>query len=129
MKKLNLYFKIIILICAILISSKNIYSQWIIAGDLSGVAGSRPQVSVVDGNTAYVTGGSDINATYKTTNGGTDWIQLNTGTFHTFYAIFAKDAANVFAGDNGGGGAVRFYKSINGGSTWTIIDSIPVAGA
>ena len=129
MKKLNIYFKVIILISAFIISSKNMYSQWIIAGDLSGVAGSRPQVSVVDGNTAFVTGGETINATYKTTNGGTDWIQLNTGAFQTFYAICAKDALNVFAGDNGGGGAIRFYKSANGGSTWTIIDSIPVAGA
>ncbi len=129
MKKINLNLKMILLISVFFISSKNIYSQWIIAGDLAGIVGSRPQVSVVDENTAYVTGGLDINATYKTTNGGTDWIQLNTGAFQVFYAILAKDAVNVFAGDNGGGGAIRFYKSTNGGSTWTIIDSIPVAGA
>jgi len=74
MKTLNLHFKIILLISTILFSEKNIYSQWVIAGDLKGIP-NRPTVSVVDGNTAFVTGGSTVNATYKTTNGGTNWNQ------------------------------------------------------
>ncbi|MDQ3020975.1 MAG: T9SS type A sorting domain-containing protein [Bacteroidota bacterium] len=129
MKNLNLRFKIIIIISAFLISSKNIYSQWTIVGELEGVTGSRPQTSVVDANTAFVTGGSTVNATYKTTNGGTNWIQLNTGTLRVFYAIGAFDANNVFAGTDASGGTVNFYKTINGGINWTIIDSFPVTGA
>jgi len=127
MKKLNLHFKIILLISAFFISSKNIYSQWTIAGDLAGVAGPRPVVSVVDGNTAFVAGGttaSAINATYKTTNGGANWIQLNTSAFRPFWSIYAKDANTVFAGDNGSGGRINFYKTTNGGNNWTLIDSI-----
>jgi len=126
MKKLNLHFKIILLISAFFISSKNIYSQWTIAGDLAGVAGPRPVVSVVDGNTAFVAGGttaSAINATYKTTNGGANWIQLNTSAFRPFWSIYAKDANTVFAGDNGSGGRINFYKTTNGGNNWTLIDS------
>ncbi len=120
MKKLNLHFKVILLISVFLISSKSIYSQWTIAGNLAGVDG-RPTVSVVDENTAFVTGGSggpEINATYKTTNGGSNWIQLNTGSSVPFLCIYAKDANTVFAGD----GVV--YKTTNGGSNWTLVDSI-----
>ncbi len=124
MKKLNLHFKIVILISLFLISSKNVYSQWTIAGDLPGLTGPRPQVSVVDGNTAIVIGGQTINATYKTTNGGTNWTALNTSTFNIFWAVCAKDANTIFAGDNGSSGKLNFYKSINGGLNWTIIDSI-----
>jgi len=125
MKKLNLHFKVIILISAFLIPSKNIYSQWTIVGDLNGVAGPRPVISVVDGNTAFVTGGETINATYKTTNGGTNWIQLNTGTNRVFWSILSNDAKTVFAGDNGVGGFINFYKTTSGEIPWTIIDSIP----
>ncbi|MEO8209940.1 MAG: YCF48-related protein [bacterium] len=120
MKTLNINFKVILLISIFLISSKNIYSQWTIAGNLAGVDG-RPTVSVVDQNTAFVTGGSggpEINATYKTTNGGLNWIQLNTGTSRPFLCIWAKDANTVFAGE----GVV--YKTTNGGTNWTLIDSI-----
>jgi len=126
MKKLNSHFKIIFLISAFLISSKNIYSQWTIAGNLPGVEGPRPQVSVVDGNIAFVAGGStgsDINSTYKTTNGGTNWIQLNTGTFRPFVSIWAKDANTIFAGEFGINQIAKLYKTTNNGINWIIIDS------
>jgi len=124
MKKLNSHFKIVILFSAILISSQNIYPQWTIVCDLAGVE-VRPTLSVVDGNTAFVTGGKNINATFKTTNGGTNWTQLNTGTFNLFWSIWAQDANTVFAGANGSGGpdTVRLYKTINGGINWTVIES------
>ncbi|MEO7356728.1 MAG: T9SS type A sorting domain-containing protein [Ignavibacteria bacterium] len=126
MKKLNLHFKVLLLISAFLISSQNIYSQWTIAGDLEGLLG-RPTGSVVDGNTAFVTGGETINATYKTTNGGANWIHLNTSSFRIFWSIWAKDANTVFAGANGnssvGADTVKLYKTTNGGINWTVIQS------
>ena len=124
MKKINLYIKIVILTYVLLMSSKNIYSQWTIAGNLDGLFG-RPSCSVVDGNTVFVSGGPDINATYKTTNGGTNWTRLNTDTFRPFWAIWAKDANTVFAGSDAVSGVAKFYKTTNGGTSWTIIDSIP----
>jgi len=124
MKKLNLHFKVVIPISAFLAFTNIAYSQWTIVGELTGLSANRPQVSVVDGNTAFVTGGSGINATYKTTNGGTNWTQLNTGTFTTFWAIWAKDANTVFAGDAYNGSTLHFYKTSNGGINWAVIDSI-----
>ncbi|MEO8209939.1 MAG: T9SS type A sorting domain-containing protein [bacterium] len=122
MKKLILHFKVIILISTLLISSKNIYSQWTIAVDLAGLS-PRPTVSVVDENTAFVTGGESVNATYKTTNGGANWIQLNTGAFRPFISIWAKDANTVFAGVFGINEIEKLYKTTNGGINWIIIDS------
>jgi len=126
MKKLNLHFKILILISALLISSKNIYSQWIYNTEPPGFIGNRPHFSIVDENIAFATGGSSINATYKTTNGGADWIQINTDTLRPFWAIWAKDANTIFAGDDGGGivgGVENLYKTTNSGINWTLIYS------
>jgi len=125
MKKLNLHFKIVILISTFLISSQNIYSQWTIVGPLEGLDGPRPQVSVVDENTAIITGGRAINATYKTTNGGTNWIQFKTSALGAFWALWSNDGNTIFTGDNGSRGNSYFYKNINGESIWRIIDSIP----
>ena len=121
MKKLNLHFNVVLLISLFLISSKSIYSQWTIAGDLAGLTG-RPTLSVVDENTVFVTGGPDGgNVTYKTTNGGINWIQLNTGTGNLFWSIWANNANTVFAGANGtvnNQDTVKLYKTTNGGNNW-----------
>ncbi len=130
MKRLNLHFNSTILIFAFLISANIAYSQgsvgqWTIVGELDGLNGSFPQVSVADQNTAFVTGGETINATYKTTNGGMNWIRLNTGECRVFKAIQSNDGNTVFTGDNGSGGSSYFYKNIDGETIWTVIDSIP----
>ena len=79
----------------------------------------------MDENTAFVIGGETINATYKTTNGGTNWIRLNTEACRVFWALRTNDGNTVFTGDDGSGGSSYFYKNINGESVWTVIDSIP----
>jgi len=83
MKNFKLHFKFLFFIITSLIFTNISYSQWTIVGDLAGVS-DRPTLSVVDFNTAFVTGGSSVNATYKTTNGGVNWIQLNTGSNDNF---------------------------------------------
>jgi len=126
MKKLNLHFNVVLLISLFLISSKSIYSQWTIAGDLAGLTG-RPTLSVVDDNTVFVTGGPDGgNVTYKTTNGGINWILLNTGTGNLFWSIWANDANTVFAGANGNVNnqdTVKLYETADGGNNWSVIES------
>ncbi len=124
MKDFKLQFTFILLI-ALLIFTNTSYPQWTVVGDLTGLTG-RPTLSVVDENTAFVTGGSDgANVTYKTTNGGSNWIQLNTPTVNLFWSIWANDANTVFAGANGNGNqdTVKLYKTTNGGNNWSVIES------
>ena len=123
MKRLNLNFRNVILISAIFIFSTDVYSQWKIAGSLSGLAG-RPAVSVVDKNTAWVTGGSAVNVTYRTTNGGASWLSANTNKMTPFLCIWAVDEKTLFAGDDGESGVTHFYKTSDGGMNWSVIDSI-----
>lgn len=123
MKRLNLNFKSVILISAIFIFSTDVYSQWKIAGSLSGLEG-RPAVSVVNKSTAWVTGGSVVNATYRTTNGGASWLSTNTTGITPFLCIWAVDEKTLFAGDDGVNGVTHFYKTTDGGMHWAVIDSI-----
>ena len=123
MKRANYHILFILFITANLILASISYSQWTVCGDLSGISG-RPTVAVADENTVYVTGGSTVNATYKTTNGGANWITLNTGTLNIFLSIWAKDANTVFAGSSGAiTGTGKLYKTTDGGLFWTVVDS------
>jgi len=123
MKKLNLYFKNMLLISALFIFSSKTFSQWTIAGNLSGITG-RPTVSIVDEKTAWVTGGDPVNSTYRTTNSGANWTLINTTGLNPFLCIWAVNSNTVFAGDNGNGGTSKFYKTIDGGVSWKLIDSV-----
>ncbi len=122
MKRANYYILFALLITVNLIVAVISYSQWTICGDLAGIEG-RSTVSVVDENTAWVTGGSSVNTTYRTTNGGSSWTVINTAGISPFFCLWAKDANTLFAGDNGGSGIGKIYKTTNGGNTWTVIDS------
>lgn len=122
MKKLNLKIKSAVLISAIFIFSANVYSQWKIAGMMSGLEG-RPAVSVVDKSTAWVTGGSAVNTTYRTTNGGKSWILTNTAGITPFFCIWAVDEKTLFAGDDGTSGVTHLYKTSDGGMQWTVMES------
>ena len=123
MKRANYHILFILFITSNLFLSSITYSQWTVCGNLAGISG-RPTVAVADENTVYVTGGSTVNVTYKTTNGGTSWINLNTGAFSPFFCLWAKDANTIFAGDNGATGAGKLYKTTDGGLFWTVVDSV-----
>jgi photosystem II stability/assembly factor-like uncharacterized protein len=64
-------------------------------------------------STGYVVGnGGRI---LKTTNGGTSWVQLNSGTTDDLYSIYlTSTTVGWVGGDNG-----RILKTTNAGSTWT----------
>ncbi len=127
MKRANYYILFTLFITASLIASAISYSQWTVCGNLSGITG-RPTVSVVDENTAWVTGGSTVNVTYRTTDGGTNWTIINTTGMDPFFCLWAMDANTLFAGSNGQSGIGRIYKTTDGGTSWTIADSIAGGG-
>ena len=111
----------------ILISSHYSFSQWTIAGSVSG-AGTFPSISVVDQNNVWVAGGTNTPAVFRTTNGGTTWLTVpTTGVPLDVFCVWAVDANTAYIGNGGGaggtGGNASFYKTTDAGTTWTTVAS------
>ena len=118
---------IIYLFVFCLFSFNTSYSQWTIAGAVSG-AGTFPSISVVDQNTAWVAGGASVPAIFRTTNGGTNWTTVPTsGVNLDVFCVWAIDANTAYVADGGAaggaGGNASVYKTTNGGTNWTIVAS------
>lgn len=71
-----------------------------------------PDLAWIGGGSA--TGGTTAADFYKTTNGGTTWTKIITGSTQNIRAIYFVDSDyGWFVGDNG-----TVFKSIDGGTTW-----------
>ncbi len=75
-------------------------------------------------DTVYVSGGLNPNSSgggmvFKTTNGGTNWTALTSGTTSVFNSIFLTDINTVYAV----GGVGDILKTSNGGTNWDTIVS------
>lgn len=105
----------------------------------SGNVGGPPDlfitnITAVDGNTAWVCMVDDWNGggiVKKTTNGGATWTELTgvsfTGQFSYPTVIHFFDANNgVVAGDPNGP-SYEFYRTTDGGQTWTPVSNLPPA--
>jgi len=127
MKRKNLKFISFLTIALFLITFGNSFSQWTIAGAVSG-AGTFPSISVVDQNNAWVAGGTNTPAIFRTTNGGTNWITVGTtGVLLDQFCVWAVDANTAYVGNGGAagglGGNAKFFKTTDAGTTWTKVDS------
>ena len=104
MKRKNLQVVSIITAILILISSQISYSQWTIAGAVTG-AGTFPSISVVDQNNVWVAGGTNTPTIFRTTNAGANWISVPTiGVSLDVFCVWAVDANTACVGS---GGAAR----------------------
>ncbi|MCB0728942.1 MAG: T9SS type A sorting domain-containing protein [Ignavibacteriae bacterium] len=126
MKRKNLQY-LVIALALIIGSFSDSYSQWTIAGAVSG-AGTFPSISVVDQNTAWVAGGTNTPAVFRTTNGGTSWQTIpTTGVPLDVFCVWARSVDEAYIGNGGGaggtGGNASFYKTTDGGTTWTTVAS------
>ena len=127
MKRKNLQLITVFTLLILLNSFKISYSQWTVAGNVSG-AGTFPSISVVDQNNAWIAGGTNTPAVYRTTNGGTNWITVpTTGITLDLFCVWAVDANTAYVGDGGAaggaGGNAKFYKTTDAGTTWTTVAS------
>lgn len=103
------------------------YSQWTLAGQVSG-AGTFPSISVVDQNNVWIAGGSNTPAVFRTTNGGTNWLPVGTtGMSLDLFCVWSPNANTAFVGNGGAaggaGGNATFYKTTDAGATWTPVAS------
>lgn len=127
MKRKNLQIVTILTAVLMLFISQSSYSQWTIAGSVSGV-GTFPSISVVDQNNVWVAGGTNTPAIFRTTNGGTNWLTVpTTGVPLDVFCVWAVDANTAYVGNGGAaggaGGNASFYKTTDAGTTWTTVAS------
>ena len=128
MKRKNLQIVTILTAVLMLFISHNSYSQWTIAGAVSG-AGASPSISVVDQNNAWIAGGTNTPSIFRTTNGGTNWLTVpTTGVPLDVFCVWAVDANTAYVGNGGNaggttGGNASFYKTTDAGTTWTTVAS------
>ncbi len=111
------------------------YGQWSPSGSAAlNNLGSWPSVSVVSDNIVFVVGGTSTYGPviYRSTNGGANFTELPRNGITTsgrfFSCVWGKDANTIFVGDGApsGDGTVKnakFYRTTNGGTNWTRIDS------
>ncbi len=88
-------------------------------------------IAISPSNSQIMYAGSNTSGIWKSTNGGLNWAQVNTGLSALniqAVEVSPSDANYVYAGTGAGGATTGIYVTTNGGSNWTqrntgIIDS------
>lgn len=124
MKKIKLFA-----VMAFLLISSYSFSQWTYAGGPSGL-GTYPSISVVDPNLIYLGGGAPGTAlAFVSTNAGVIFTPIGTtGLVLDIFSVWGIDANTLYSCDGGNaggttGGNAHLYKTTNGGTLWTVVDS------
>ncbi len=97
-----------------------LYSQWV--QQYSGTTSFLSKVRMLNTYTGYVIG--DSSHVLKTTNGGLNWVNLNTGTmpddYFTGIHFLNPQTGYLCGGFMNGVGASKILKTTNAGLNWTV---------
>ena len=107
--------KLIFLIVAVLLTTANVYSQWV--QQPAPTTNSLEYIHFLNNSTGFVAGGNGL--IMKTTNGGTNWVAQTTPTTLSIEYIYFFDmntAIAVCSNYNNNNSAI--LKTINGGVNW-----------
>lgn len=116
------------LICSLFFVNKG-YSQWTVASTI--VTGSTfPAISASDQNNVWVARGpAGTPSVLKSINGGLNFSSATgSGILLDLFCVWAKDANIAFVGNGGNaggttGGNAQFFRTTDGGVTWTLAGS------
>lgn len=125
-KNISLQIFIILVFSAFSVQFVNA-QNWVDAGFVNN-PGATPSISVVNADVAWICGGSGTTPKiFKTTNGGINWIEVNTtGMGHELGCIAAASPDICFIGEGIVNGQAHLWRTGNGGELWTSIFQTPV---
>lgn len=113
---------LLILVILTTITSLSFAQRWIMAGMVTN-PGEEPCISVVDDDNAWIAGGApDTPRVYRTTNGGQEWIQVNTsGITKQINCIYALSPQVVFVAEGVLNSNAKLLRTTNAGQNWTVV--------
>jgi photosystem II stability/assembly factor-like uncharacterized protein len=103
--------------------NNNVLAQkWVLAGQIPN-PGNEPSISVIDANNVWIAGGyPDTPKVYRTTNGGLNWIDVQTaGISKELFCIWAVNVNTVYVGEGIVSGNAKLFKTTNAGLNWTVV--------
>lgn len=112
----NHFLKSALVLCVVLFSSSQIFSQWV--AQTSGTTATLRGIRAVNDNVVWACG--TTGAVLKTTDGGTTWRVLTpTLSSATNYTVESFDTTTAWVtGTVGGSADVSIWKTTDGGATW-----------
>ena len=110
--------RILLILFLFLSSIKIVYSQSGWSQQNSGTSFNLRGVCMVDAYTGFISG--DSGTILKTTNGGTNWIIQNSGTFNPLFGIdFINGNVGIAVGGNTSTLEPTILRTTNGGQIWS----------
>jgi photosystem II stability/assembly factor-like uncharacterized protein len=112
--------KLSVILSFIILFSDSIYSQWF--PQQTNTSCFISKIRMLNANTGYAIGDSSL--VLKTTNGGINWLRMNTGTspddFFQGIHFLNTDTGWICGGYMGGFGTSKILKTENGGHNWVV---------
>ena len=110
--------RFLVLLVILFATYESANSQWSYVGTIQGSPYIN-SISVVNPNVLWVV--CDTGKVFRSTNGGVNWVQRNTGLpSGNLYAVSALDTSNCWVGNVSG----SIYRTSDGGASWVLQFSI-----
>ena len=95
---------------------------WQPAGTVTN-PGISPSISVSGINSVWIAdGSSSAPKIFRTTNGGTNWLTVSTGSIaNELYCVYSLNDNMAFVGEGEVNGNASLYKTTNAGANWTAV--------
>jgi ligand-binding sensor domain-containing protein len=116
---MKIYYKYLIVLILVLLSTPFIFPQWV---QTNGLYGGNINCFAISGTNLFAgTGGLDGGGIFLSTNNGTNWINAglaNISISSLAVSTTGTGGTNLFAGADGG-----VYLSTNNGTSWTAVNN------
>ena len=106
-------------------NNQQISTEWTL--QTSGTTNSLKSAFFSDANNGYVVGGGQVGQSIlKTTDGGNNWVTLNSSNPISLNSVFSTSANTIYCVGGDGYPNQTIIKTINGGSNWFTLSGVSV---